>query len=462
MKYREFNLVHVILAAVLVTACGGGGGGGGSDGTVVKTWGTPVFVETIDTQHAIFPQVAVDDGGNAIAIWLQLYETTPSNKYHVWTNRYSAATRTWGTPTTLSTGTEDSYSPAIAVNAAGDAVVAWTSRVSSSAWVLARMYSASSGLWGPGRQISFTTYQADINSGPGVAIDASGNAIVAWSEFYAFGANSTRRWVWARRLATGGIVGTAVQVDIWGNSAHPKIALTGSGDALAVWEQHDGTRWNIWSSRSAATSGSLWTSPVALETDSLDARSVVLAAGPGGNAIAMWAMYDGTRNNIWANRFDATTGRWGTAEIIETGSGDAALPQVGMDNHGNAMAVWHQHDGMRNNVWSNRYTAGTGHWGVSALIETDNGDIDALGRPTIAVNGSGNAVAVWAQSDSVRTNIWANRYSAGSGWGAAQLIESEDGWAYYADIGLDISGNAIAVWTQLDGTRNNIRANTYR
>lgn len=201
---------------------------------------------------------------------------------------------------------------------------------------------------------------------------------------------------------------------------------------------------------------------MALETDSLNARSVVLAADPGGNATAMWAMYDGTRNNIWASRFDATAGRWGIAEAVETGSGDAALPQVGMDNHGNAVAVWHQHDGTRNNVWSNRYTADAGRWGVSAVIETDNGDINALGRPTIAVNASGDAVAVWAQHDGVRTNIWANRYSTGSGWGAAQLIESDDGWAYYADIGLDFSGNAIAVWAQDDGTRYNIRANTYR
>ncbi len=46
-------------------------------------------------------------------------------------------------------------------------------------------------------------------------------------------------------------------------------------------------------------------------------------------------------------------------------------------------------------------------WGVAALIEKD--DADAY-DPQIAIDASGNALAVWAQRDGARWNIWANRY----------------------------------------------------
>lgn len=58
-------------------------------------------------------------------------------------------------------------------------------------------------------------------------------------------------------------------------------------------------------------------------------------------------------------------------------------------------------------IWANRYTAGTG-WGTAALIETDNAG-NAY-SPQIACDTAGNALAVWDQSDGTRLNIWANRF----------------------------------------------------
>jgi hypothetical protein len=69
--------------------------------------------------------------------------------------------------------------------------------------------------------------------------------------------------------------------------------------------------------------------------------------------------------------------------------------------------VWHQSDGTRYNIWANRYIPGTG-WDTAGLIETDNAG-SAL-YPQIAFDTSGNAIAVWSQSDGTRDNIWADRY----------------------------------------------------
>ena len=67
---------------------------------------------------------------------------------------------------------------------------------------------------------------------------------------------------------------------------------------------------------------------------------------------------------------DANSG-WGTAQLIETDAEIAAAPQVAVDGSGNAVAVWEQYDGTRYNIWSNRYVVGAG-WGDAELIETDD------------------------------------------------------------------------------------------
>jgi len=48
--------------------------------------------------------------------------------------------------------------------------------------------------------------------------------------------------------------------------------------------------------------------------------------------------------------------QWGDALLIETNNvGGAFVPQVALDPNGNAVAVWSQSDGTRNNIWANRF-----------------------------------------------------------------------------------------------------------
>ena len=94
-------------------------------------------------------------------------------------------------------------------------------------------------------------------------------------------------------------------------------------------------------------------------------------------------------DQVWT--FKTADGAWSSAGLIETdNAGDAFIPQVTFDWNGNAIAVWYQWDGLRNNIWSNRFTAGTG-WGTAELIETDN--TGTVSEPAVAVDRSGNAIS---------------------------------------------------------------------
>jgi len=160
-----------------------------------------------------------------------------------------------------------------------------------------------------------------------------------------------------------------------------------------------------------------------------------VAVDPVGNAVAVWPQGDGIVDTIWANTYNPVTG-WGSARYMETNRrGDARSPQVAVDPSGNAVVVWFEHDGTRYNIWSNTYTAGTG-WGNATLIETN--DTGSAAYPQVAVDPSGNAVAVWYQKDGTRYNIWANSYTAGTGWGTAEQIETDDaGYAKKPQVAVD-------------------------
>ena len=103
--------------------------------------------------------------------------------------------------------------------------------------------------------------------------------------------------------------------------------------------------------------------------------------------------------------------------------------------------------------------AGTG-WGTAQLIESDNSG--SAFEPRIVIDPNSNALVVWQQDVGVETpnNIWANRYvagtGAGTGWGTARLMETVAGDAYGQGVAIDSNGNAFAFWHQDDGTRYDI------
>ncbi len=155
---------------------------------------------------------------------------------------------------------------------------------------------------------------------------------------------------------------------------------------------------------------------------------------------------------------------WNPAVLIEAGAGQAYSPQIATDAHGNAIAVWRQYDGSGNRVWANRYLAGAG-WGTAAIIQNRADPVSPpLNPPQIAMDANGNAFVVWEEFDAGSTSLTSIRarpYIVGQGWGAVQLIESGADTAYAPQVGMDANGNAIVVWAQASFGLYRTRANRY-
>ena len=312
---------------------------------------------------------------------------------------------------------------------------------------------ASSGLW-QGAQLIGGNSAGDATN-PQIAENASGDAMSAWQQ-----SDGVRKSIWANLYSAGNGWGTAavIETNNAGDATNPQVAIDTAGDSLAVWQQSNGLRDNIWANRYTAGSG--WGTAELIEANNAgDATNPQIAVDSVGDALVVWQQSDGLHNSIWANRF-TPSGGWGIARQIENNSsGDATNPQIAVDPAGNALAVWQQSDGVRDNIWANGFTA-NGGWGIARLIQSINGANAA--NPQVAVDSAGDGLAVWQQSDGTRDNIWANRFTAGGDWGTARVIESNSsGNATNPEIAVDSAGDGLAVWQQLGGAYNTIFAASY-
>jgi hypothetical protein len=433
----RFQRTSLWLALAALAACGGGGGGGG--GSAPKRWGTAALVEA-GAGSAIQPHVAVDPQGNALAVWAQFDGALGNN---VWANRYTAGVG-WGTAVQIETsGIDNSEGARVVMDAAGNGLAVWRKReVTIDVW--ANRYTAGVG-WGTAGRIE--TDDAGNANNPQLAIDASGNALAVWSQDDGLHTN-----IVANRYTAGVGWGTAtlIESDSAGDASIPQIACAANGDAVAVWVQSDGTRGNVVSNRYTAGAG--WGAATLVETAPVDVYDPQIAVDRDGNAVAIWAQFDGTHTNVVANR--TTAGAWGTPAPI-TDTVNAYGPQVAIDRLGNALAIWVQQNGVSYDVWAARWAAGS--WGTPALI-AQNGS-----SPRLAFDPGGNALAVGSQDDGARTNIWASRFDAQAGWGPSSLIESEQrGSAVEPQVAIDANGNALAVWYQSDGTTYDVWGNRFQ
>ncbi len=414
-----------------------------------KSWRTAGLVENDNTGNAFFPQVAVDAGGNALAVWSQ----SDGVRDNIWASRYAAGAG-WGAPELIETrNTGSALYPQVAFDAGGNALAVWSQSDGTRYNIWANRYTAGFG-WGAAVLIE----NDNLGSAnfPQVAFDAAGNAFAVWEQ-----SDTSRRNIWVNRYTAGAGWGTATKIENYddGEAIAPQIAFDAAGNALAVWQHSDGTRYSIRAARYTAGVG--WGTADLIESDDwAQATSPQIAFDAAGNALAVWQQQtQASRYDIWANRYTAGAG-WETAALIETADdGQALSPHIAVDTSGNAIAVWHQSDGARMNIRANRYTAGAG-WGMAELIET--GDLGDAGVARVGFDAAGNAHVVWHQSDGVRTSIWAQAYIAGSGWDTAGLIETDNaGNASYPQIAVAPNGNAIAVWHQSDGSIYSIGANRY-
>ncbi len=232
----------------------------------------------------------------------------------------------------------------------------------------------------------------------------------------------------------------------------PQVAMNASGDAAAVWMSiPSDTPPYEVWANLYSHATGTWGTAHRIEANLDFPRGEDAAIDSAGNAIFVYAKQDAGGYRTWASRYEVVTG-WAAAAPIEQDPGYSECPRVAMDAAGDALATW--------TTGGNRYTAGSG-WGAAetlAWLNTAGGNC-----PELAVDPAGNALLVWPRNDGMQSNIWGSRYVAGVGWTDALLVENDDrDDADVPRVTTNAAGNGFAVWVQSDGTRSHVWASRFR
>ena len=252
---------------------------------------------------------------------------------------------------------------------------------------------------------------------------------------------------------TGGAKTWDKPVRLHDKGTSPDVAVDATGNAVATWVEP--TNDGIWASRSEANGA--WNAPQLINRAGDVLGTVSAALDPAGNVLVVWPQYY-LRNNVFTNR-QSSGSNWGLSHRLDNDTGSVSEPDVAMGADGTGIAVWVQDQGTHQDVWACRFTR-SGGWGDPQTIEINNAT--KASGPKVAIDPSGNAVTVWTQLDGLAFDIWSNRYTPSGQWGGADRIESNDfGEARQPDVGTDAEGNAVAVWSQSDGVTFDIWASRF-
>jgi len=183
------------------------------------------------------PAVASDAGGNFVVVWQSRYQDGDS--WGVFGQRYDNQGGTLGAEFQVNTFTDlFQLSPAVAADAAGTFVVAWTGIGIFGAYsdIFGQRYDSQGGALGAEFRINDELFADKGNAS--VAFDPDSNFVVVWDNyFYAY--PPARAGVFGKRYeASGAPVGFEFRINTYtpGDQEAPSVATTGVDQFVVVWQ----------------------------------------------------------------------------------------------------------------------------------------------------------------------------------------------------------------------------------
>lgn len=350
----------------------------------------------------------------------------------------------WSTPVNLSEAGGSAGDSRIAVDGSGNAVAVWLRFDADFNRIAQSSWSDDGG----------ATWSAPVNlSAPGewagglnVAIDGAGVAHVVWDRY---DGNNGR--VQYTRSDDGGLTWNApVYLSTGGSdAARAQVAVDGSGNPVVVWRGSDGSDDIIQSSRST-DGGVSWSTPVDLSLSGQSADLPQIVAAGSDNVVAVWQRSDGSNQIIQSSSSANGGASWSVPANLSASGQDSVASKVAVDDSGNVVAVWLYSPSSDSKVQSSRLTAGGVSWSTPE-------DLSVVGEeaatPQVSADGSGNFVAVWRLTDVGGTIIQSSQLAAGeANWSEPAQLSVSGRSADNPQVSANGAGNAVAVWQRSDGS----------
>lgn len=387
------------------------------------------------------PVVAVNDHGMAVVTWVEEIGDVP----RVMASRLDNGC--WDPPAELAT--DPGSSPSAVVADDGTITVVWAQReLDQGVGIAATTVHATShrsGAWESAERISsdvpldYTSYVYE----PQIVLDDADEVVAVWTQ-----SGGSSGVAWNRRGPDGwGLPGIVADDRILAAEAH---IITASGDRMvSVWRErsdilsNDGVT-NIFASYFDGIAWSVAESmgdPTLVDNDGVE-RLHLVARGDDG-VTALWRQQSGGVISHQANHFDLLNSTWAGATPIPVIPGEALNVDAAGSESGRLVVLWtEERDGI-DDIWSAQFASPTG-WTPSENLE-DNPSYTGL--PAVAIDDQGRTLAAWSQPEAgeLFPRMWTASANDAGSWSAPELIgpssESRPG------VALNASGGGMVAWT---------------
>lgn len=289
-----------------------------ADWTETGGW-TPVRTLSSFETDVSGPELAVDARGDAVIAW----RTTPQGQVRA---AYRIAGEEWQPPRTLSVPGESASSLQVAIDDHGRSLVMWNGvRRSSSGYQSSLKITARgrTGVWGKPKNV------CDCSASSALAMNARGLALVVWSP--------SRGGLWAKTRTPAGRWSSSKRISKFGSaSSYMSLALNSGGGAVIGWITNEPTRTpGLQLAVAIRKADGRFGRPQKIGSDAY--WGFVVAIARTGEATVMWGD-DSCCLFSMSRRSDASS--FESKQVLWRGIWQTVPGALAMDSRGNTLALW--------------------------------------------------------------------------------------------------------------------------
>jgi len=353
------------------------------------------------------------------------------------------------------TGTAEQYSPAIAMNQYGYAVVGWEDKRSGSSRIYMQLFGDKGFAYKNNIEVCSMSGTMRQQS-PDAAMDDHGHFVIVWcdtrddyGDIYAqmYTANAFPKTFSPFRINEN--VADVVQLD-------PAVAMHGNGNFLVCWAEGDSI---IYAQRFDSDGTKLGTNFRVNNQASWNRSVPDICMNEDGSFIIAWR--DGRNAGvgyIYARRFNSDGEPLGDdfrVNFDPIGEKNHNYPSVAILTDGK-FVICYGIQGIGNAVYGHLYNSD----GSSLIDYFQVSDVGAgidSDLPSVAAHPNGGFSVVWTSNQNGTYDIWARNYNnAGTPLGASALVSDVTGDQDFPSLAVDGRGIGVAVWEDTRNTHHDI------
>ena len=174
-----------------------------------------------------------------------------------------------------------------------------------------------------------------------------------------------------------------------------------------------------------------------------------IAFDPAGNGVVVWTENSAeTGYALWTARFRADTKKWEPATRFQRFTNEAADLHLALDASGSGVVMWTATVNSKRQLWAKRYRDGAFGPTVQQVDSDSEGDVLT---PSIALDATGDGLAVWTDTLYPRSTLRVARYYASSDTfeELVNVLDTADRFVFGTSVAVSNLTGGLVAWTDM-------------